>query len=81
MGNEHLSMASSQKVCKEMNENGDVTSQGVQWVRISLQCRGHGLDPWSGKIPQAEEQLSTCATTTEAHAPRACALQQEEPPR
>ena len=40
MGNEHLSMASSQKVCKEMNENGDVTSQVVQWVRISLPMQG-----------------------------------------
>ena len=24
-----------------------------------------GLRPWSGKIPQAAEQLSPCATTTE----------------
>ena len=23
------------------------------------------FDPWSGKIPQATEQLSPCATTTE----------------
>ena len=23
----------------------------------------HGLDPWSGKIPPAVEQLSPCATT------------------
>ena len=28
-------------------------------------CRGHGFDPWSGKIPHAAEQLSLCATTTE----------------
>ena len=39
----------------------------------------HGFDPWSGKIPQATEQQSPCATTTEAHAPRAGALQQEKP--
>ena len=26
---------------------------------------GHGFEPWSGKIPPATEQLSTCATTTE----------------
>ena len=31
----------------------------------TYQCRGHGLDPWSGKIPHATEQLSLCATTTE----------------
>ena len=29
------------------------------------QCRGHGFDPWSGKIPHAAEQLSPSATTTE----------------
>ena len=29
------------------------------------QHRGHGLDPWSEKIPHAEMQLSPCATTTE----------------
>ena len=27
--------------------------------------RGHGFDPWSGKIPHAVEQLSPCAKTTE----------------
>ena len=26
---------------------------------------GHGFDPWSGKTPHAEEQLSLCTTTTE----------------
>ena len=31
----------------------------------ACQCRGHGFDPWSGKIPQAAEQLSPWATTTE----------------
>ena len=57
----------------------------------ACQCRGHGFDPWSGKIPHAA-QLSPCitttdpalwslgATTTEACAPGACALQQEKPP-
>ena len=29
------------------------------------ECRGHGFEPWSGKIPHATEQLSPCATTTE----------------
>ena len=33
----------------------------------------------SEKIGGATEQLSPCTTTTEAHAPRACALQQEKP--
>ena len=40
-----------------------------------------GSIPWSGKIPHAAEQLSPCATTTEARVPRTCAPQQEKPPR
>ena len=35
----------------------------------------------TGLIPNAVEQLSPCATTTEVCMPRACALQQEKPPR
>ena len=31
----------------------------------ACRCRGHGFEPWSGKIPHATEQLSPCATTTE----------------
>ena len=52
-----------------------------------------GFEPWSGKIPHAAEQLSPWATTTEpalqspqattpeARAPGAHALQQEKPPQ
>ena len=32
--------------------------------RASL-VRRHGLEPWSGKIPHAAEQLGPCTTTTE----------------
>ena len=49
---------------------------------------GHGFDPCSGKIPPATWQLSLCATateptasTTDAHAPRACAPPLEKPPQ
>ena len=28
-------------------------------------CRGHGFEPWSGRIPHAAEQLGPWATTTE----------------
>ena len=38
------------------------------WCRgwdSTCQCRRHGFDPWSGKIPHAAEQLSLCATITE----------------
>ena len=31
----------------------------------ACQCRGHGFEPWSGKIPHAEEQLGPWATITE----------------
>ena len=31
----------------------------------ACQCRGHGFEPWSGKIPHAVELLGPCATTTE----------------
>ena len=31
----------------------------------ACQCRRRGKDPWSGKVPCAVEQLSSCATTME----------------
>ena len=34
-------------------------------LESACQCRGHGLTPWSRKIPRATEQLSPCTTTTE----------------
>ena len=34
---------------------------GLPWWRSgresACQCRGHGFEPWSGKIPHAAEQL------------------------
>ena len=45
------------------------THHGLPWwpsgYESACQCRGHGLEPWSRKIPHAVEQLSPCATTTE----------------
>ena len=42
---------------------------GLPWWRSGwesvCQCRGHGFEPWSGKIPHATEQLGPWATTTE----------------
>ena len=42
---------------------------GLPWWRSGWesagQCRGHGFEPWSGKIPRAAEQLGPWATTTE----------------
>ena len=39
-----------------------------------------GTQVWSlsGEIPQASEQLSLCATTTQAQEPGACVLEQEK---
>ena len=31
----------------------------------ACQCRGHGFEPWSGKIPHAAERLGPWATTAE----------------
>ena len=42
---------------------------GLPWWRSgwesACQCRGHGFEPWSGKIPHAAEQLGPWAATTE----------------
>ena len=42
--------------------------QGFPWwlsgKESACQCRRHGLDPWSRKIPHAMEQLNPCARTT-----------------
>ena len=46
-----------------------IKEQGLPWwhsgYESACQGRGHGFEPWSGKIPHAAEQLSPCATTTE----------------
>ena len=55
------------------------TGQGPPWWSSgwdsTCRCRGHGFDPWSGKIPFAVRERSLCAptreaTTTEARAPQ-----------
>ena len=42
---------------------------GLPWWRSgwesACQCRGHGFESWSGRIPHAAEQLGPWATTTE----------------
>ena len=39
------------------------TSLVAQWIEIACQRRGRGFDPWSGKVPQAAEQLTLCVAT------------------
>ena len=45
------------------------TAKGLPWwlrgKESACQCKRHGFDLWSGKIPHAQEHLSPCATTTE----------------
>ena len=42
---------------------------GLPWWRSgwesACQCRGHGFEPWSGRIPHAAEQLGPWTTITE----------------
>ena len=33
----------------------------------ACQCKGHGFEPWSGKIPRAAEQLSLWAQLLSLH--------------
>ena len=57
----HVSML----VRETLNKNNN---PGLPWWHSdwesTCQCRGHGFEPWSGKIPHVE-QLSSWATTTE----------------
>ena len=43
--------------------------QGLPWWRSgwesACQCRGHGFEPWSGRVPHAAEQLGPWATIAE----------------
>ena len=55
------------------------TSLVVQWLRICLAVQGTPVQSLVQEDPNALGQRSPCATTTEAHAPRIHALQQEKP--
>ena len=51
------------------NSIAKIPSKGLPWWRSgwesACQDRGHGFNPWSGKIPHAVEQLGPCATATD----------------
>ena len=63
------SISALQHINKLKNKNHMI---GLPWWRSgwesACQCRGHGFEPWSGKIPHAAEQLGPWATIAE----RAC---------
>ena len=70
-----------------------ITTNGMECLKIvglpwwlsgkksACQCRRHGFDPWSRKIPQAVGQPSLCATITNFTCPGAKVLQPESSPR
>ena len=49
--------------------------------KTTCQCRGHGFNLWSGKIPPAAGQLGPCTTTTQPTCSRACELKPLKPAR
>jgi len=79
-----------------MKETKEIPFNRLPWWlsgESACQCRRHGFNPWSGKIPRGEEQLSPCAAVEPvcalepgsinywARVPRARALQWEKPPQ
>ena len=48
-----------------LEQKKDISGKTSEILKTEIQCRGHGFEPWSGRIPHAAEQLSLCATTTE----------------
>ena len=57
------------KLCQTEQQQQKKKTRGLRWWHSgwesACQWRGHGFEPWSGKIPHSEEQLGPCATTTE----------------
>ena len=49
--------------------NSLIKKRGLPWWRSgwesACQCRGHGFEPWSGRIPHAAERLGPWATIAE----------------
>ena len=50
----------------------------LPWWLSGKECRRHGFDPGSGKIPHGEKQLSLCATTNKPECSGACTPQIEK---
>ena len=68
----------SYKLSKHKKLFSRIHRWGLTWGRSgwesAYQCRGHGFDPWPGRIPHAAEQLSPCARLlslcSRAHEPK-----------
>ena len=61
----HLGYASQRPLQRDLLKMEEGLPHWYNGWESTCQCREHGLDPWSGKIPHAAEQLSPCTTTTE----------------
>ena len=92
MWNEHRIINSILKIhIKKEKKNFTGFPWWLSGKESTCQCRRHGFDLWSTRMPHAKEQLTLCATTIELCSraqepqllkpphPRACALQQEKP--
>ena len=57
------------KIHKGLYNSTSKKQTGLPWWcsgwESACQCGGHGFGPWSGRIPNATEQLGPWATTTE----------------
>ena len=61
--NHMITSIDAEKVCDKIQQPFTLKKKlsGLPWWRSgwesACQCRGHGFEPWSGKIPHAVEQL------------------------
>ena len=58
MANKHKNTKYPESTRKCKLKDNERASLVVQWLRVHLPMQGTQFDPWSGKIPQAMEQLS-----------------------
>ena len=63
-----MAVQTAQKTLQDVTKDKS-TNVGLPWWRSgwesACQCRRHGFEPWSGRIPHAAEQLGPWATAAE----------------
>ena len=60
-----LSSVAAEKSDSSLKQTNEWLPWWLSGKESTCQCRRHGFNPWSGKIPYAMEQLSWCITTIE----------------